>query len=87
MQPVSADTIFVTIRTEGDFTFREFPTVSVLHSQPSDRSIFVLKQCDSETAHRLLCHNMCLTPSFAVLPLWYCYVLNLLLVFDIFSFA
>ena len=42
---------------------------------------FVFAQLNSETVNRLLCHNICLTPDFAGLPL--CFVLNVLWVFDI----
>ena len=54
----------------------------VVYSQLAARKVFILERSDSETVCRLLCHNMCFTSSFAVLPL--CYVLNLPLVFHIF---
>ena len=45
--------------------------------------VFVREWSGSKLACRLLCHSVCLSPAFAVLPL--CYVLNLSLVFDIFD--
>ena len=42
---------------------------------------FVFAQSNFETVNRLLCHNICLTPDFAGLPL--CFVLNVLWVLDI----